>query len=411
MNQPDVRLPVEITISPAKLPQPDLPERRLRRGGALLLLYLLFQAEFGLAWDRSWHDYLGRDQFWIPPHILTYTGLGVAGFVALFLVLIETYRYYQRKPGVDNSSTVRVLGFFRAPLGFIMLGFGTLIDFIAAPLDNYWHVLYGIDVTLWSPFHLMGTVGSVFAGLGLLYALSSEVVVARTSEHISRRWLGFNGPEWATLFLFALHLGLTFVALTAFKIVMIGSLTVITYPVVLAFPAAMGMVGATQQTRKVGSATAVALFIWVVAGLMQLFVWWALHVGSAIGHIPWRHDREPYFNVVFVILPVYYLLCALLVDGTFYWQNRKNTVKAPLRRSWILGIPISLLAILVPTAITRLLHLLLPQLPFPGDVYQTLMLDTVWPTMLAGLPLTLILSVASALGGSALGNVWYRNRH
>src|SRR5947207_11952391 len=122
-------------------PQPDLAERRLRRRSALLMLYFLFQAEFGLAWDRSWHDYLGRDQFWIPPHIMSYTGIGVTGLVVLILVLIETVRYYQRKPGVDASSTICVLRVFAAPQGFVMLGFGTLTDLIAAPLDNYWHRL------------------------------------------------------------------------------------------------------------------------------------------------------------------------------------------------------------------------------------------------------------------------------
>lgn len=410
MNQPDVKLPVEIALSPAKIPQSDLAERRLRRGCALLLLYLLFQAEFGLTWDRNWHDYLGRDQFWIPPHIMVYSGLGVAGIVALVLVLIETYRYYQRKPGVDDSSTVRVFRFFAAPLGIIMLGFGTLVDFIAAPLDNYWHTLYGIDVTLWSPFHLMGTVGSIFAGLGLLYTLASEVVVARTSEHISRRWLGFNGPEWATLFLFALHLGLTFVALTTFKLVTLGPLSFVTYPVVLAFPASMGMSAVIQQARKVGSATVVALFVWTIAILLQIFVWWALHTGSAVGHIPWRYNHEPVFNVTYLFLPLYYVICALLVDGVFYWQNRKKTIKTPLRGSWKLSILIAFLATFVPTGIARSLQFLAPELAFPGDVYQALFLDSTWPALLMSLPLTLLVSISSAIAGSALGKIWYRNR-
>src|SRR6266581_3812488 len=80
-------------------------ERRLRRSSALLILFLLFQAEFGLAWDRNWHDYLGRNGFWIPPHLMSYTGMAGAGIVALFMVLLETIRYYQGKPEVDNSST------------------------------------------------------------------------------------------------------------------------------------------------------------------------------------------------------------------------------------------------------------------------------------------------------------------
>src|SRR5437867_12828342 len=123
MNQPDVRLPAEVSSSPVKNRPPDLAERRLRRKGALLMLYFLLQAEFGLAWDRSWHDYLGRDQFWIPPHIMSYTGIGMTGLVVLILVLIETIRYYQRKPGVDAISTISVLRVFAATQGFVILGF------------------------------------------------------------------------------------------------------------------------------------------------------------------------------------------------------------------------------------------------------------------------------------------------
>ncbi len=128
---------------------PDLAERRLRCVGAWILLYLSLQAELGLAWDRNWHDLVGRDQFFTPPHIMLYSGVGGAGLVALVVVLVDTLRYYHKKPGVDDNSTVKTLGFFHAPLGYILLGFGALTDLLAAPLDNYWHLLYGIDVTLW----------------------------------------------------------------------------------------------------------------------------------------------------------------------------------------------------------------------------------------------------------------------
>lgn len=388
-------------------PQPDLPERRLRRRSALLMTYFLFQAEFGLAWDRSWHDYLGRNQFLIPPHIMSYTGIGLTGLLALTLVLIETVRYNQRKPGVDASSTIQVLRVFAAPTGFVMVGFGTLIDLIAAPLDNYWHTLYGIDVTLWSPFHLMGLTGSIFAGVGLIYVFASEATIARTSEHVPRRWLGLNAPEWMALFFFAVLIELSFIGLTAFKPVLLNSVPVITYPAALAFPAAFCLSGAVQLTRKVGSASLVALFVWGIAPLLQIFVWWALYASSTFWHIPFRYGQEPVLNVVFMILPLYFLLCALLLDGVFVWQNRKKGAKSPLRHVWLLGLLMAIFAVFVPTAIARLLHLLAPGLAFPPDVYQALLIDTIWPTVLLSLPLTLLVGIVSALAGSALGANWY----
>jgi hypothetical protein len=305
----------------------------------------------------------------------------------LILVLIETVRYYQRKPGVDASSTISVLRVFAAPQGFVMLGFGTLTDLIAAPLDNYWHRLYGIDVTLWSPFHLLGLTGSIFAGVGLIYVFASEAVIARTSEHVPRRWLGLNGPEWTALFFFAVLIALSFIGLTAFKPVVLNAVPVITYPAALAFPAAFCLSGAVQLTRKVGSACLVALFVWGIALLMQIFVSWALHASSTSWHIPFRGGQEPVLNVVFMVLPLYFVLCALLI-----------------------GALMAILAVFVPTGIARLLHVLVPGLAFPADVYQALLLDTIWPTLLLSLPLTLLVGMGSALAGSALGAKWYWNK-
>ena len=79
---------------------------------------------------------------------------------------------------------------------------------------------------------------------------------------------------------------------------------VITYPVALAFPAAFCLSGAVQLTRKIGSASLVALFVWGIAPLLQLFVWWALHASSTFWHIPFRYGQEPVLNVLFSALPL-----------------------------------------------------------------------------------------------------------
>ncbi len=84
----------------------DQAERRLRRSGAWLLLYLALQTELGLAWDRNWHDLIGRDQFWTLPHIMMYVGIGGAGIIALVVIAVDTLRYYRKAPGVDDSTTL-----------------------------------------------------------------------------------------------------------------------------------------------------------------------------------------------------------------------------------------------------------------------------------------------------------------
>src|SRR5205823_10140957 len=142
---------------------------------------------------------IGRDQFWTLPHIMLYAGVGGAGIIALTVITADTLRYYLKKPGVDDSSTIRILGIFHAPLGYILLGFGALTDLLAAPLDNYWHQLYGIDVTLWSPFHVMGTIGGILEGVGIIYVFASEVVIERQAAlagHPPRRFLGCSALDW-----------------------------------------------------------------------------------------------------------------------------------------------------------------------------------------------------------------------
>src|SRR5579883_2418974 len=98
--------------------RPDRAERRLRRTSAWLMLFFLFQGSLGAVWDREWHAYVGRDQFWTPPHTLIYSCVSGAGLVALIVVLLDTIRYRRGRPGVNDASTFRVFGLFHAPLGY-----------------------------------------------------------------------------------------------------------------------------------------------------------------------------------------------------------------------------------------------------------------------------------------------------
>src|SRR6185312_12760876 len=106
-------------------------ERKLRRISIWLMLFFLFQGALGAVWDREWHAYVGRDQFWTPPHTLIYSCVAGVGLMVLALVLLETFRYHRGVTGVNDTSTVRVFGFFHAPLGFMITGFGALLALIA----------------------------------------------------------------------------------------------------------------------------------------------------------------------------------------------------------------------------------------------------------------------------------------
>jgi hypothetical protein len=390
---------------------PDLVERRLRRIGAWLLLILALQAELGLAWDRNWHDLVGRNEFFTPPHIMLYSGIAGSGLIALFIVLVDTYRYYHKKPGVDDNSTVKILYYFHAPLGYIILGFGALIDLLAAPLDNYWHILYGIDVTLWSPFHLMGTVGGVIVGLGIVFIFASEAVIQRQSTYLSRQFLGLKGLEWGTLVVLSAYLNLTIPADTAFIPVTLGSLQFITYPLPLAFTAAFSLIAAVKFTRGVGSATLTAMLLWFETLYTMTFVPVAIRIMvTQLGlhyRFPNLPGRTPVFNVTLALLPLVFVVSALIVDGIAFWKLRHGIHKNDaLFDIWLAGALIALPALILPPFIIEFVLSIPALLPLPAGVS---IFEPIWSSTMLSLPLALLSGILGAILGSTFGDFWHSN--
>jgi hypothetical protein len=116
----------------------------------------------GLHWDIQWHVRIGRDSFWIAPHVLMYASVGVTFVVAFAVLAHDTLR---RRPA--GAHPARILGLVGTP-GFHLAAWGTAVVLLAAPLDDLWHRLFGLDVTLWSPPHLLGLAGSAANTLGCL---------------------------------------------------------------------------------------------------------------------------------------------------------------------------------------------------------------------------------------------------
>jgi hypothetical protein len=113
---------------------------------------------------------------------------------------------------------------------------------------------------------------------------------------------------------------------------------------------------------------------------------------------------------MFVVLPLLFFFCALLVDGVFYWQCRMKGAKNAFRGAWKLGALMAIPAAFVPTWITLILLHQAPYILLPRDIFQAFVLDSTWSAMLLSLPITLIVGAGSAALGSALGNSWYWNK-
>lgn len=130
----------------------------------------------GTSWDIQWHSFVGRDRTLIPPHLLMLTGITLGGLLALASVIIETF-LVKRNPQLAKYST-NFAGLFSSSLGAYVAGFAALNAAIAFPLDSYWHALYGIDVAIWAPFHVMILSGMAIMPLGGAYMLASSAQLA-----------------------------------------------------------------------------------------------------------------------------------------------------------------------------------------------------------------------------------------
>ena len=140
----------------------------LRRRALWALLAAKLVGGWGVGWDIRWHLVIGRDSFWIAPHLMTYLAVSAAALISLGVLVVETRL---ARHDAASPDTVAVAG-LRGTRGFHLAWWGMAIVILAAPIDDLWHRLFGIDVTLWSPPHLLGLAGSQVSNLGsLLIAL------------------------------------------------------------------------------------------------------------------------------------------------------------------------------------------------------------------------------------------------
>jgi hypothetical protein len=155
-------LPFEAVQAPAEA-------ATIKRATLWALLISKIITGWGVQWDIQWHVLIGRDTFWIPPHLMTYAGVTAVVVLSFGMLAWDSWR---------REGDVRVLG-LTSSRGFHLAAWGIAVTILAAPIDDLWHRLFGIDVTLWSPPHLMGILGAVINGWACL-VIAREVYAART---------------------------------------------------------------------------------------------------------------------------------------------------------------------------------------------------------------------------------------
>jgi hypothetical protein len=156
---------------------------------------------FGSGWDTSWHFKYFFDTF-SPPH-----NINTVGFILAWALIIyhwggteHAQRWVKRLPISLQAFTRRwILGERLGTARHMDTGslwiatIGMLLFLIAAPLDQIWHRVFGLDLTTWSPTHLALFGGTELAILGVLLGLYRQSAPNQHGSFESIALLLFGG--------------------------------------------------------------------------------------------------------------------------------------------------------------------------------------------------------------------------
>ena len=274
----------------------DLSERVSGLSGwaalpGIFLVGALMIAVFGMYWDVSIHLDKGRDPGPLanPAHYFILIGLfGVlfAGVMAAALPL--------RGAG---PSEVTLPNRWRTPVGALIIAACGSFSLIAFPLDDIWHRLFGQDVTLWGPTHLMLIGGAALSILGA-WALQVEGLGGRITRTVE------GLPGWTRWREFALA-GALLIGLSTFQDEFdmgVPQFRLVFHPILLMLAAGVALVLARIRLGR-GGALGTALCFLLVRGTLTVLVGPIL--GRTVPHFPlylaealvveavaWRFDAE-----------------------------------------------------------------------------------------------------------------------
>jgi hypothetical protein len=243
-----------------------------------LFIATLICALFGFIWDVSLHIGKGRDPGPLanPAHYFILFGLFLL-FVAGCMACVLPYD----KPG---PSAVRITRNWYAPVGGILMAGCGLYALLGFPLDDIWHRIFGQDVTLWGPTHLMMIGGAGFATLSAIML-----------NHEGLKAMGDDAPTGGIGIKFVQYLGFggVLIGLSVFQIEFdfgVPQFRQVFQPMLIAAAAAFGLVAARIMLGR-GAAVIAALLAIALRGGVALVVgpilgapinWFALYLGPAI---------------------------------------------------------------------------------------------------------------------------------
>jgi hypothetical protein len=282
------------TITPMSL----VEWRGFERVGAWLALLGVFTTLFGLTWDVQWHSDVGPDTFWTLPHLFVYTGAALTGFAALSVVLLCTLVKDNLQP-----DWISILGNrFRAPIGFIVAGFGAFGFLSFGLFDQWWHLIFGFDVTIGSPPHVGLLLSDILSMVGVVLIF----VRGKTVNHWGLALASAVAVAFSLPFLLAIF------ADFGWQIPLLA-ISALLLPLVMLFVAAV--------TRKPSMILVFALILLAIRtlgmlSLPALTTWYAQSLGWSL------RDGASNIPQLSLLIPMFAPIAALLVMGLLLLAKR-----------------------------------------------------------------------------------------
>jgi hypothetical protein len=263
---------------------------------SMVLGVALLVAVLGMYWDISLHIDNGRDAGPLanPAHYLILIGLyGVLVAGVLSMALAGTER--------PVRTAIHLGGGWWTPIGGLMMVACGAFALAGFPLDDMWHRLFGQDVTLWGPTHLMLIGGASVAVLGGMVLMGEAVAaVGRDAEREGR-------PRIYQLRR-ALLVGGFLVALSTFQAEFdfgVPQFRAVYQPILIMLAAGIGLVTTRLYIGRGGALLA-------VAGYLAIRGFVAVMVGGVWG------QTTPHFPL--------YIVEALMVEAVFARAGGRSPV-------------------------------------------------------------------------------------
>jgi hypothetical protein len=235
----------------------------------------LIVAAFGFYWDVAKHIDTGRDPspFGTPAHypiLVGLFGITVGGFTAIVL-----------GTGKGVPTSLRIADDWRAPLGGALIFLCGAFALSGFPLDDVWHTLFGQDVTLWGPTHVLMIAGASLSTLGVWVLLVEGKRTAASAAGAAERrepwWLRLRTMMIAGGFLIGLSTlqGEFDYGVPQFQLVF--------QPILIMLAAGVGLVACRLRVGRFGALYAVAFYL-AIRGIFTLAIGPVL--GLSTLHIP-----------------------------------------------------------------------------------------------------------------------------